>query len=291
MLDNITNTGSSNTGRRRDQQRKATFTEEVEGRITGTQFQEVYRESLMPGGGLPPIGTPLNVERGKLVVQPPVDTEKSLPAPPTEYISSEESKGTSSQLTSSPRSRATGNTVRSTSSSNYNTALFTWPTRLQPAGSRMSSEYPRIPDHPGTVVIQPLLENSKSDPKSHGTARTKIQPPIRPVSGVTPRDLSSTYSEINKYRSLLKELNEEVVELQATTYEDMLIGKDIVGFFLIGRSLSKIPGAIPIQGMARDDVDWELLGRNTRRDAALFWSVGLGLTLLACASGKCWLMK
>ncbi|KAJ9119209.1 hypothetical protein QFC22_003701 [Naganishia vaughanmartiniae] len=286
MLDNVTNTKSSNMESQGDWRRKATFAEEVEGGITGTQFQEVYRESLMPGGGLPPIGTPLNVERGKFVVHTSIDTEKSLPPPPTEYLSSEGSKGTSSQLTSSPRSRGTGNTMHSTSSSNYNTALFTWPTRLQPAGSRMSSEYPRIPDLSGTVVNQPLLDDAKPDPKSHGTARTIIQPPIRPVSGITPRDLSSTYSEINECRSLLKELNEEVVELQATTYEDMVIGKDIIGFFLIGRSLTRIPGAVPIQGMARDDVDWARLGKNARKDSLVFWSTCIGLTVLACGYGK-----
>ncbi|KAJ9103109.1 hypothetical protein QFC21_002531 [Naganishia friedmannii] len=284
MMDNFMNTKSSNSGSQRDRRRKATFAKEVEGRITGTQFQEVYRESLMPGGGLPPVGTPLDIERGKFVIQPRVDTEKDLPPPPTECLSSEESKGTSSQLTSSPKSRATRNTMRSTSSSNYNTALFSWPTRPQPPGSRMSSGYPRIPDHTGTLVNQPLLDNAKPDPKSLGTSRTKIQPPIRPVSGITPRDLSSTYSDINEYRSLLKELNEEVVELQATTYEDMMIGKDIVGFFLIGRSLSKIPGAVLIEGMARDDVDWARLGKNTRKDVVMFWFICVGLTTLACAS-------
>lgn len=176
--------------------------------------------------------------------------------------------------------------MRSTSSSNYNTALFTWPTRLQPAGSRISNEYPRIPDQSGTVVNQPLLDKVTSGPKPPMTSRTAIEPPIRPVSGISPRDLSSTYSEINEYRSLLKELNEEVVELQATTYEDMLIGKGVVGFFLIGRSLSKIPGAILIQGMARDDVDWTRLGKSQRNDVVLFWCICSVLTMLACASGE-----
>ncbi|KAJ9110089.1 hypothetical protein QFC19_001760 [Naganishia cerealis] len=284
MFGNATDTGSSNTGQQRDQRRKATFAEEVVGGISGTQFQEVYRDSLMPGGGLPPVGTPLDVKGGQFVIQPHKYAEKSLPPPPTESLLNKESRGTVSQLASSPRSRVTDNTMRSSASSNYSTALYTSPTRQQPIDNRKSSVYPQSPDHSAAVVNQPLLGDAKTDPPSRAKARSAIQPPIRPVSGISPRDLSSIYSEISEYRSLLKELNEEVVELQASTYEDMMIGKDVVGFFLIGRSISKLPGAILVSGMARDDVDWAQFRETTRNNEVAFWSICSGLTILACVS-------
>lgn len=106
------------------------------------------------------------------------------------------------------------------------------------------------------------------------------QAPIRPVSGLTTADISSTYSDIRERRIRLRQLNDQVVEMQAASFENAMVGKKILGYILIGRAVSKIPGTVPFMGMSREDVEWNELELvpNAR---ILFWFEWMSATVIA----------
>lgn len=59
-----------------------------------------------------------------------------------------------------------------------------------------------------------------------------------------------------------------------------MAGRKILGYILIGRGVSKIPGSVPIEGMAREDVDWNEL-ESVPNARILFWFESISATLIA----------
>jgi hypothetical protein len=123
------------------------------------------------------------------------------------------------------------------------------------------------------------------------------EPPIRALSDVSPEDIGENYAEIREHRARLLDLNGQVAETQAITYEYMMVGKKVLGYMVIGRSVTKIPGSIPIKGLSRDDVRWNNLARVKRNSSMTFWSLWLLSTIVAAICSKscgrsegCWLI-
>lgn len=234
--------------------RKPTFGEEVQGGITGSQFQEVYRDSLMPDGRRPPVGTPLAMEKGKFSVRRPNSTEKALPPPPTESAITEAFLTADVGDPSSPRASSIG---QGNGTRRSRITFVTDSAGPRNDQSPISTEYPRWSNNslPSEALLPiPILEQPLQ-PRPKGAS----EPPLRPMSGVSPDDIGETYTDIREHRARLMELNGQVAEAQAITYEHMVEGQKVLGYMLIGRSVTKIPGSIPIKGMSRDDVRWSHL--------------------------------
>lgn len=245
-----------------------TFTQEVQGRLTGTQFQEVYRDSLMPDGALPPIGTPLAMERGKFHVSQRGD-EKALPVPPSAPVAEKSPVAESDQASTEQSGTAGLFGIGSRRS------RITFASTAKTEQSRLSIEYTRW-----SKVHTPASEQLLPLPVQDAPLPSANQAPIRPASGVTTAEISSTYSDIREYRIRLRQLNDQVIEMQAATFENTIEGKKILGYILIGRAVSRIPGAIPFMGMAREDVEWNEL-ELVPHARFLFWLEWISATMIA----------
>ncbi|KAJ7620563.1 hypothetical protein DFH06DRAFT_67290 [Mycena polygramma] len=111
------------------------------------------------------------------------------------------------------------------------------------------------------------------------------QPFVRPHDGIDFGHLGVVYSDITQWRSRLKAINTEIGEAQTTGYEDIAAGVRIKGWILIGRGLRFINGVQIIEGMAKEDVRWDVL-QNERSplDAIVLWSL-LGVAVVLLAAG------
>lgn len=275
------NTKASSINSQHIRGRKPTFHEEVQGGITGSQFREVYRDSLMGDGTRPPVGTPLAMEKGKFSVRRPNSVEKALPPPPTESAITEAFLTADGGDPSSPRASSTG---QGNGTRRSRITFVTDSVGQRNDQSPASTEYPRWSNNslPSEALLPiPILEQPVQ-PRSNGSN----EPPLRPISGVSPDDIGETYSDIREHRARLMELNEQVAETQAITYEHMVVGKKVLGYMLIGRSVTKIPGSIPIKGMSRDDVRWSHLGKVKKDGSMLFWILWLASTIVAAVCSK-----
>ena len=260
---------------------QSTFLRDVQESLTGTQFQEIHRESLLSNGALPPIGTRLAMERGRFHVANRGD-EKALPVPPPEGQIAEKPTTPDSDHSASERAPSTSPLGVGTRRSR-----ITFASTTKSEQGRISMEPPRWSKAhtPSPEQLQPLPEQDipKDLPLPSGH-----QAPIRPVSGVTIAEISSTYADIREYRIHLRHLNTQVVEMQAGSFENMMAGRKILGYILIGRGVSKIPGSVPIEGMAREDVDWNEL-ESVPNARSLFWVESISAMLIAailCESSR-----
>nr|GAT60500.1 predicted protein [Mycena chlorophos] len=111
------------------------------------------------------------------------------------------------------------------------------------------------------------------------------QPFVRPLDGVNFDDLGSVYADITQWRARLKAINSDISEAQTTGYEDIAGGVRIKGWLIIGRGLRFLNGVQIIEGMAKEDVRWDVL-QNERGplDAIVLWCL-LGVAAILLMAG------
>ncbi|KAJ7091404.1 hypothetical protein B0H15DRAFT_234366 [Mycena belliarum] len=111
------------------------------------------------------------------------------------------------------------------------------------------------------------------------------QPFVRPHDGINFDHLGVVYGEITQWRSRLKAINGEIGDAQTTGYEDIAEGVRIKGWLLVGRGLRFIRGVEIIEGMAKEDVRWDVL-QNERGalDRVVLWAL-LGIAAVLLAAG------
>ncbi|KAJ7141880.1 hypothetical protein C8R43DRAFT_892427 [Mycena crocata] len=111
------------------------------------------------------------------------------------------------------------------------------------------------------------------------------QPFVRPHDGINFDHLGVVYSDITQWRSRLKAINNEINDAQNAGYEDIADGVRIKGWLMIGRGLRHIKGMQIIEGMAKEDVRWDVL-QNERSplDRVVLWCM-LGVAAVLLAAG------
>ncbi|KAJ6468959.1 hypothetical protein DFH09DRAFT_1344990 [Mycena vulgaris] len=111
------------------------------------------------------------------------------------------------------------------------------------------------------------------------------QPFVRPHDGINFDHLGVVYGDITQWRSRLKAINTEIGDAQNAGYEDIAEGVRIKGWLLIGRGLRFIDGMQIIEGMAKEDIRWDVL-QNERGplDKVVLWSL-LGVAAVLLAAG------
>ncbi|MBW0496335.1 hypothetical protein O181_036050 [Austropuccinia psidii MF-1] len=85
----------------------------------------------------------------------------------------------------------------------------------------------------------------------------------KPHRFMSTKELESLYISIRKNRSHLKQLNARFLTEKLNAVKELeegLNGK-VCGWILVGQGVKAIKGAKPIDGMTRDDVIWESLGK------------------------------
>ncbi|KAJ7160781.1 hypothetical protein C8R46DRAFT_1223124 [Mycena filopes] len=111
------------------------------------------------------------------------------------------------------------------------------------------------------------------------------QPFVRPHDGINFDQLGSVYGDITQWRSRLKAINQEIGDAQTTGYEDIAEGVRIKGWLVIGRGLRFVQGVEIIEGMAKEDVRWDVLqNERGKLDAIVLWCL-LGVAGVLLAAG------
>ncbi|KAJ7223061.1 hypothetical protein GGX14DRAFT_426660 [Mycena pura] len=111
------------------------------------------------------------------------------------------------------------------------------------------------------------------------------QPFVRPLDGVDFGHLGAVYSDITQWRARLKAINTEIHEAQTAGYEDIAGGVRIKGWLMIGRGLRFVEGVQIIEGMAKEDVRWDVLqNERGKLDAVVLWCL-LGVATVLLMAG------
>ncbi|KAJ7777612.1 hypothetical protein DFH07DRAFT_731180 [Mycena maculata] len=110
-------------------------------------------------------------------------------------------------------------------------------------------------------------------------------PFVRPDDGINFDHLGVVYGDITQWRSRLKAINAEIAEAQTAGYEDIGEGVRIKGWVMLGRGLRFVKGMQIIEGMAKEDIRWDVL-QNERGtlDAVVLWCL-LGVAAVMLAAG------
>ncbi|KAJ7353421.1 hypothetical protein DFH08DRAFT_856840 [Mycena albidolilacea] len=283
-----------------------TLSQTINSRLVGSRFQEVNRNSAFYGRL--PLGSHVRVDQtGELG---PIDEHgyTRIPDPqrygpnygieedgegegqdwvdvfrehhPRREDSVDNGPGPSSPSSPfSKRTRRTRDNTQSTSGTVTQTALSS-PTEAQASTSTKRETFPfrrrkssAVDDTQGGEIPPPHLRLQ---------AR---QPFVRPHDNINFDHLGEVYSDITQWRSRLKAINTEIGETQTTGYEDIAGGVRIRGWLLIGRGLRFINGVEIIEGMAKEDIRWDVL-QNERGplDSVVLWCL-LGLAAILLAAG------
>ncbi|KAF7297179.1 MPN domain-containing protein [Mycena indigotica] len=268
---------------------RQSLTERINSRLIGSRFQEVNRNSA--AFGRLPLGSHVRVDQtGELG---PIDEHGYLRIPdPQKYgpngigdgeekdegdwvdvfrehhprvdESEDNGPGPSGSISSPFRRRhasTTGSTAQDDSQPSTSTKRETFPFRRRKS-SAGAEDLP--PPHMRLQHAQPF---------------------VRPLDGVNFDALGTVYADITQWRARLKAINTEISEAQTTGYEDIANGVRINGWLVIGRGLRFIDGIQIIEGMAKEDVRWDVL-QNERGplDAIVLWCL-LGVTAILLMAG------
>ncbi|KNE92318.1 hypothetical protein PSTG_14277 [Puccinia striiformis f. sp. tritici PST-78] len=118
------------------------------------------------------------------------------------------------------------------------------------------------------------------------TIRNESTPTIPPKRNVKPHrfidaeEIEMLYHSIRKNRSQLKRINQDFLKEKRRAVEEMEEGLNgsVSGWILVGKGVELIEGALPIDGMTREDINWHTLGKKGR--IPLFWLLFLGIFLI-----------
>ncbi|KAF7326857.1 MPN domain-containing protein [Mycena venus] len=295
---------------------KLTLSQTINSRLVGSRFQEVNRNSAFYGRL--PLGSHVRVDQtGELG---PIDEHgyTRIPDPqrfgPNHGIEEEEGvegegqdwvdvfrehhprredsvdNGPGPSSPSSPFSRRTRrnrDNTQSTSGTGTQTGTGTGSPLASPMDPQASTStkretFPFRRRKSSANATQSGTEEEMPPPHMRLQAR---QPFVRPHDNINFDHLGEVYSDITQWRSRLKAINAEIGEAQTTGYEDIAGGVRIRGWLLIGRGLRFINGVEIIEGMAKEDVRWDVL-QNERGtlDSIVLWCL-LGVAAILLAAG------
>lgn len=107
-----------------------------------------------------------------------------------------------------------------------------------------------------------------------------LEPKLKLHRFVDSEEIEELYHSIRQNRSQLKRLNQQFLEEKRKAVRDMEdgINGSVLGWIIVGKGVDLIQGALPIDGMTREDVNWQALGRVKRLPHnRTFWILFLGL--------------
>ncbi|KAK7029822.1 MPN domain-containing protein [Favolaschia claudopus] len=266
---------------------KPTLSQTINSRLVGSRFQEVNRNSQHYGRL--PMGSHVAIDQtGELG---PIDEMgyTRIPDPqrfgPNHGIEGSEGKegegggedtvdnvGPSSPTSAfSRRMRRGREATQSTTGTGQTLTMSptdpTLPTSPQPSTSTKRETFP-------------FRRRKSTATESQAAAEEARAPFVRPLDDINYDHLGEVYSDITQWRSRLKAINAEIGETQTTGYED------IAGDWLIFRQYRRfINGVEIIEGMAKEDVRWDVLqNERGRLDSIVLWCL-LGVAAVLLAAG------
>ncbi|WAQ87107.1 hypothetical protein PtA15_8A8 [Puccinia triticina] len=173
------------------------------------------------------------------------------------------------------------------------------PARSLQGSTNRNSEGPEIIpylfDLPETITgqdMRPMLIKSATEDdngnskkvsnaiKNRITLTAHYSRKVKPHRFMNAKEIESLYHSIRKNRSQLKRLNQDFLEEKRRAVEEMDEGLNgsVFGWILVGKGVESIKGALPIDGMTREDINWQSLGKKSR--LPLFWILFLAIFLI-----------
>jgi calcium permeable stress-gated cation channel len=247
----------------------------IKGRLTGTRFLEVNRDSSM--FGKLPLGSKMIVDEHGMLN--PVDPSRG----PNQGYEDDEGilrvrqEPTSSTVDPSHSQQETDQTkfnpVEQTISEDHElvfvddaatipTDHYANPARARP---RPRKTEPSAAKHVSretfpmrTAGKGPGAGGEEEPPHLRLQAR---QPFHRPISGLDHDALGAIYTDIRHWRAALKAINREIADEQEKSFEDLAEGRNIKGWILVGKGLRFLPGVELIEGRSKEDIRWDELQR------------------------------
>jgi hypothetical protein len=272
------------------------LSESIRQRVVGSRFREVHNRPSAVWGRLP-LGTPVRPdEKGVLH---PIDTPSEPIPDPTRFgpnhavqeddhqedsewidlmherdVNAENSWYASAQ--SGPSERPESTAVQ-TPGYGQQTPRDAHILVAEPhnAAAEADQRRPLIWNYPAshrsTFPMRPA-RYSELEPSQVPAPHVRLQshgPFFRPVSGLAHEELGTIYTDISHWRSKLKVINEKVAEEQTNGYGDIVDGKGVKGWIVIGRNIHFLPGVEVIEGRAKEDIRWHVLQHDSGNVAAI----------------------
>jgi hypothetical protein len=136
----------------------------------------------------------------------------------------------------------------------------------------------------------PLRRDRDQEPDAVPPPHLRLQhaqPFVRPLDGLNFDDLGQVYEDITHWRSQLKAINTQIMDAQKQSYDDIVEGRNIRGWLIVGRGLRHIPGVQIIEGRAKEDIRWDVLqNERTILDKMVLWTVVCIIAVLLGAGCK-----
>ncbi|KAF7307698.1 MPN domain-containing protein [Mycena kentingensis (nom. inval.)] len=280
---------------------RQSLTEKINSRLVGSRFQEVNRNSA--AFGRLPLGSPLRVDQtGELGPMHSIDEHGyfKIPDPqrygpngvgdedeaadwvdvfnehhPRAEESEDNGPGPSSSL-SSPFRRRHASGSGTTPNTTPNATLTARGDDSQPNTATKRETFP--------FRRRKSSAGAEEMPPPHMRLQ-RAQPFVRPLDGVDFDHLGTIYGAISQWRARLKAINTEISEAQTTGYEDIAAGTRIKGWLIIGRGLRFIDGIEIIEGMAKEDVRWDVLQNERGPLDAIVLGALLGIATILLMAG------
>ncbi|KAI5123599.1 hypothetical protein M0805_003416 [Coniferiporia weirii] len=280
------------------------FADSVRSRIVGSRFQEFSREHT---GERLPIGSRIALHRGELT--PVLDTPVPVYGPnhgmepssgneaDTETLPFAESVEPGTSRGVSGIEEYAANVIRSPSSSYFAADKeYSGPSDLGVEGNedyggrrRVQPQYPT--ERRETFPMRYRGEEMQNEAQVPLHLRLQPQGPfVRPLSGLDHDGLGSVYSNIQEWRTKLKQINGEISDAQNDCYGDIADGARIKGWLVTGRGLRFLPGMELIEGRSKDDIMWKELQHRKKivsyislRTFVVMVAIMLGAGLIAVA--------
>ncbi|CAG7846308.1 SubName: Full=Uncharacterized protein {ECO:0000313/EMBL:CCA69647.1} [Serendipita indica DSM 11827] len=258
----------------------------IKGRLTGTKFLEVNRDSTIHGKI--PVGSRMAVdEQGVLT---PLELSKGPNHGAEETLIGDDAAHDDGLHRYSPEEDTIpedNEMVLVNDASEIPTDHFANPSRARP----------RPPKANLTTVSRDTFPMRTGRGQGAGREeepphlRVQAQQPFhRPISGLDHDALGAIYTDIRHWRGALKAINKEIADAQEQGYEDLAQGRGIKGWILVGKGLRFLPGVEMIEGRSKEDIRWDEIQRGGGFWSNIaFWTavfvIGmfLGIGLLAAA--------
>jgi calcium permeable stress-gated cation channel len=302
----FTDAETDELGVRRSRRREPSLTDSINQRVVGSHFQEVNRDST--AFGRLPIGSQMMLEKnGQL--GPARMTESPLPhnAPyhPQGHTSWDTAAFNDNYMVQQWWTPQSGHSMQGTPDEGLLGDEWVDVLHDDPEAFQNQEDYNvdtasrRRPRPPRAKKVGTQDDRRETFPLRHrGTEEGDVQPPphlrvqprapfVRPLSGLDHDDLGDIYKDIREWRSKLKSINDEIVNMQRESYNDIADGARIKGWLLIGRGLRHLPGIQLIEGRAKEDIRWdELQNERSRLRTVMFWALVLVVGILLGIGSK-----
>ncbi|KAI0347698.1 hypothetical protein BDW22DRAFT_1479635 [Trametopsis cervina] len=294
----------------RARRREPSFTDSFNQRVVGSRFQEVNRDSM--AFGRMPIGSQIMLEKNGQM-GPARLTESPVPdAAPYHPRAGHTSWDTAAFNEGDPPAQwwthQPGDSIQEVPEEallgdEWVDVLHEAPEAFQNQEDYNTDTAPRRRPRPpraakATVPDDrretfPLRNRGQPEGEERTPPHLRLQPRapfVRPLSGLVHDDLTHIYNDINNWRRDLKKINDEIIDMQRESYNEIADGTKIKGWLVIGRGLRYLPGMQLIEGRAKEDVRWDELQNEGGVVRSIgYWTVvvmvgillGIGLTAVA----------